>query len=99
MPEPLAAMGPVLALSTQTPWAPPYIPRSRSEVAETSSEPRLFIDPHKLRRRSFSSSAGDIVETGMAESSDTYTRLQDFLILHMRMSHVYQPVMLKVLIE
>jgi ATP adenylyltransferase len=30
---------------------------------------------------------------------DTYTRLHDFLLRDMRMSHVYQPVMLKVLIE
>ncbi len=35
----------------------------------------------------------------MTEGPDTYARLRDFLISHMRMSHVYQPVMLKVLIE
>jgi ATP adenylyltransferase len=36
---------------------------------------------------------------GMAESPDTYARLRDFLTGHMRMSHVYQPVMLKALLE
>jgi diadenosine tetraphosphate (Ap4A) HIT family hydrolase len=35
----------------------------------------------------------------MIERPDTYTRLCDFLVNHMRMSHVYQPVMLKALIE
>ena len=36
---------------------------------------------------------------GMAEDPDTYTRLRDFLIDHMRMAHIYQPVMLKTLLE
>lgn len=35
----------------------------------------------------------------MTKRSDAYTCLRDFLMDHMRMSHVYQPVMLKVLIE
>src|SRR5690242_12382851 len=35
----------------------------------------------------------------MTKGPDTYTRLRDFLIGHMRMSHVYQPVMLKVLLN
>lgn len=35
----------------------------------------------------------------MTAGADTYTRLRDFLIGHMRMSHVYQPVMLKALLE
>ena len=35
----------------------------------------------------------------MTEGPDTYTRLCDFLMDHMRMSHVYQPVMLRVLLE
>lgn len=35
----------------------------------------------------------------MIEGPDTYTRLRDFLTRDMRMSHVYQPVMLKVLVE
>ena len=30
--------------------------------------------------------------------SDAYHRLQRFLALHMRMSHIYQPVMLEVLL-
>lgn len=33
----------------------------------------------------------------MTEGPDTYTRLRD--LDHMRMSHVYQPVMLRVLLE
>ena len=35
----------------------------------------------------------------MTKGPDTYTRLRDSLIGHMRMSHVYQPVMLKVLLN
>jgi GIY-YIG catalytic domain len=35
----------------------------------------------------------------LTNDPQTYTRLHDFLISHMRMSHVYQPVMLKTLIE
>ena len=38
------------------------------------------------------------LETVMT-ASDTYTRLREFLTDHMRMSHIYQPVMLKTLIE
>jgi ATP adenylyltransferase len=35
----------------------------------------------------------------MTGDPDTYTRLRDFLINHMRMSHIYQPVMLKMLLK
>jgi ATP adenylyltransferase len=35
----------------------------------------------------------------MTEGSDSYMRLRDFLISQMRMSHIYQPVMLKALLE
>ena len=35
----------------------------------------------------------------MTEGPDTYARLRDFLTSHMRMAHIYQPVMLKALIR
>jgi ATP adenylyltransferase len=40
-----------------------------------------------------------ILETVVTQSLDTYSRLREFLIGHMRMSHVYQPVMLKALLQ
>jgi len=57
-----------------------------------------WIDSQPVRAASFHSQTPGCNGL-MTDGSDSYHRLHEFLTQHMRMSHVYQPVMLKALIQ